>query len=93
MGNCEDWTLLDQIHGLLLALRIIEQSKQNIDPDQYKYVTSEITHDQRNYARFLAGYIHFSKQNKKRSGSDKLLSARVITVPYNGPHSNHTTLN
>ena len=33
--------LLDQIHGLRLALRVIEQCNRNIEPDRYTYVIRE----------------------------------------------------
>ena len=36
-GTGRNWTLLDQIHGLHLALRVIEQCKGKIEPDRYKY--------------------------------------------------------
>ena len=70
MGNREDWTLLDQIHGLHLALRVIEQRKQNIEPDQYKSVIGGMANlflcaVQQNYAKLFAYLRHFKKHVAK----------------------------
>ena len=87
MGNWENLTLLDQIHGLHLALRVIEQCNGKIEPDRYKYVINGMPNpffraDQQNYARCLTYYRHVMKYiEKTRPGSEKLLSARVISVP------------
>ena len=82
-----NWPLLDQIYGLLLGLHVIDQSNRKIAPYRYKSVISGMPNlffraKQQNYARFLTYYRHFIKHVEKTcSGSEKLLSARVISVP------------
>ena len=42
-GTGRNWTLLDQIHGLHLALHVQRNQKiepEKIEPDQYKFVIS-----------------------------------------------------
>ena len=86
-GTGRNWTLLVQVHGLYLALRVIEQCNRKIEPDGYKYVISGMPNpffraNQQNYTRFITYYRHFMKYvEKTRPGSQKLLSARVINVP------------
>ena len=74
-------------HGLHLAFRVIEQSKQNIEPHRYQSVISGMAKPvffcavQQNYARFFTYYTHFMKYvDRTRPGSDKLLSPRHINV-------------
>ena len=60
-GTGRNWTLLDLIHGLHLALRVIEQCNRKIEPDRYKSVISGMPNpffraDQQNYARFVTYY-------------------------------------
>ena len=84
---------MDQIHGLHLALHVIEQCNRNIEPVQVCHTRNAkpvFRADQQNYARFLTYYRHFTKHvEKTRLGSEKLLSARVIYLS----HSDPATLN
>ena len=69
-GTGRNWTLLDQTHGLHLAVRVIEQCNGKIEPDRYKYVISGMPNlflraVQQNYARFLTYYRHFMKYVEK----------------------------
>ena len=84
-GTGRNWTLLDQIHGLHLARRVIEQCNGKIEPDRFKYVIRGMPNpffraEQPNYARFPTYYRHFIKYVKKtRPGSEKLL---LSLLPY-----------